>query len=116
MAHDNPEDIPLGNGDPWEGLGMDGETLEAKVVSTARGFICCLLTEMHRKRSKGVLQIWRQRWTRRSMDLDLPTEGYRLWRLCTLGMSTCISERHPANDDIFSLPVDFRLTICAPQG
>ncbi|CAD6587113.1 MAG: hypothetical protein TREMPRED_004664 [Tremellales sp. Tagirdzhanova-0007] len=28
---ENIKDIPLGNGDPWEGLGMDGETLEAKV-------------------------------------------------------------------------------------
>lgn len=26
------ESIPLGKGDAWEGLGMDGETLEAKVV------------------------------------------------------------------------------------
>lgn len=29
---DETESIPLGNGDAWEGLGMDGETLEAKVV------------------------------------------------------------------------------------
>lgn len=29
------ENIPLSTGDAWEGLGMDGETLEAKVVSTA---------------------------------------------------------------------------------
>ena len=27
------EDIPIGKGDAWAGLGMDGETLEAKVVS-----------------------------------------------------------------------------------
>lgn len=27
------EDIPLSERDAWEGLGMDGETLEAKVVS-----------------------------------------------------------------------------------
>ena len=29
---DETESIPLGKGDAWEGLGMDGETLEAKVV------------------------------------------------------------------------------------
>jgi hypothetical protein len=29
---DQIESIPLGKGDAWEGLGMDGETLEAKVV------------------------------------------------------------------------------------
>lgn len=26
------EEIPIEKGDPWAGLGMDGETLEAKVV------------------------------------------------------------------------------------
>lgn len=30
---DEAESIPLREGDAWEGLGMDGETLEAKVVS-----------------------------------------------------------------------------------
>lgn len=30
---DQAENIPLSKGDAWAGLGMDGETLEAKVVS-----------------------------------------------------------------------------------
>jgi hypothetical protein len=30
---DEIESIPLGDGDAWAGLGMDGESLEAKVVS-----------------------------------------------------------------------------------
>jgi hypothetical protein len=31
------ESIPLGDGDAWAGLGMDGETLEAKVVRVVVG-------------------------------------------------------------------------------
>jgi hypothetical protein len=33
MTADEIESIPLSEGDAWSGLGMDGETLEAKVVS-----------------------------------------------------------------------------------
>ena len=40
IAHVSQEDIPLGNWDPWAGLGMDGETLEAKVVCMQR--ISCI--------------------------------------------------------------------------
>lgn len=34
LKADGIESIPLSEGDAWSGLGMDGETLEAKVVSS----------------------------------------------------------------------------------
>lgn len=44
------ESIPLGDGDAWSGLGMDGETLEAKVVWPTSCIVIVLIFRRHSKR------------------------------------------------------------------